>query len=106
MSYLSTIIVVEDVLRSRELYEGVLGLKVDSDFGIYNVGFEGGLRCTGRRSFRNWPETSKSSTSPTTSPYISRRTTWKRSSGRWKQEALSSSTRSANSPGATRISRL
>ncbi len=43
MGYLSTIIVVEDVLRSRELYEGVLGLKVTADFGIYNVGFEGGL---------------------------------------------------------------
>ena len=43
MGFVSTIIVVEDVLRSRGLYEGVLGLKVTADFGIYNVGFEGGL---------------------------------------------------------------
>ena len=43
MGFLSTIIVVEDILRSRELYEGALNLKVTADFGIYNVGFEGGL---------------------------------------------------------------
>jgi hypothetical protein len=43
MGFLSTILVVEDVIKSRTLYEGTLHCKVDGDFGIYNVGFEGGL---------------------------------------------------------------
>jgi hypothetical protein len=43
MTFVSAIIVVEDVLRSRKLYENVLHLKVNGDFGSYNVGFEGGL---------------------------------------------------------------
>ena len=43
MSFVSSIIVVEDVLRSRMLYEKILNMKVSGDFGIYNVGFEGGL---------------------------------------------------------------
>lgn len=43
MSFVSAIIVVEEIAQSRKLYEGILGLKVTADFGIYNVGFEGGL---------------------------------------------------------------
>ena len=43
MSFVSSIIVVEEIARSRELYENILHLKVNADFGIYNVGFEGGL---------------------------------------------------------------
>jgi predicted enzyme related to lactoylglutathione lyase len=43
MSFVSSIIVVEDVARSRMLYETLLHMKVIADFGIYNVGFEGGL---------------------------------------------------------------
>jgi catechol 2,3-dioxygenase-like lactoylglutathione lyase family enzyme len=43
MSFVSSIIVVGDVARSRMLYENILHLKVVGDFGIYNVGFEGGL---------------------------------------------------------------
>lgn len=43
MSFVSSIIVVEDIARSRLLYENILHLKVTADFGIYNVGFEGGL---------------------------------------------------------------
>ncbi len=43
MSFVSSIIVVEDIPRSRELYENILHLIVTDDFGIYNVGFEGGL---------------------------------------------------------------
>ncbi len=43
MGYKSIILVVEDVVRSRILYEDLLGCKVDSDFGIHNVGFEGGF---------------------------------------------------------------
>jgi catechol 2,3-dioxygenase-like lactoylglutathione lyase family enzyme len=43
MGFKSTIIVVDDVLRSRALYEHVLGMRVTSDFGEYNVGFENGL---------------------------------------------------------------
>jgi hypothetical protein len=43
LSFVSSIIVVEDIPRSRRLYEDILHLKVTADFGIYNVGFEGGL---------------------------------------------------------------
>jgi catechol 2,3-dioxygenase-like lactoylglutathione lyase family enzyme len=43
MSFVSSIIVVEEIARSRILYESILHLKVTADFGIYNVGFEGGL---------------------------------------------------------------
>lgn len=43
MSFVSSIIVVEDIARSRILYENILGLNVTADFGIYNVAFEGGL---------------------------------------------------------------
>ena len=43
MGFKSTILVVDDVLRSRELYEHVLECNVDGDFGIYNVGFKDGL---------------------------------------------------------------
>jgi len=43
MSFVSSIVVVDDVIHSRELFEGILKLKVIADFGIYNVGFEGGL---------------------------------------------------------------
>jgi len=43
MGFVSSIIVVKDIPQSRKLYEGILGLKVSADFGIYNVGFEGGL---------------------------------------------------------------
>lgn len=43
MSFASSIIVVEDVVRSRHLYEEILNQQVVADFGIYNVGFEGGF---------------------------------------------------------------
>ena len=43
MGFKSVILVVENVIESRKLYEEILGCKVESDFGIYNVGFEGGL---------------------------------------------------------------
>lgn len=43
MGYKSVILVVNDVLKSRELYEEVFGLVVDSDFGEFNVGFENGI---------------------------------------------------------------
>jgi len=43
MSFVSSIIVVEEIARARILYENILHLKVTADFGIYNVGFEGGL---------------------------------------------------------------
>jgi len=51
MSFVSAIIVVEDVPTSRKLYEGILGMKVTGDFGIYNVGFEGGLSLYRRALF-------------------------------------------------------
>ncbi len=43
MKYICSLIVVEDVRRARQLYENILGQKVISDFGEYNVAFEGGL---------------------------------------------------------------
>jgi catechol 2,3-dioxygenase-like lactoylglutathione lyase family enzyme len=43
MPFLSSILVVEDIARSRHLYETLLHLRVTADFGIYNVGFAGGL---------------------------------------------------------------
>jgi catechol 2,3-dioxygenase-like lactoylglutathione lyase family enzyme len=52
MSFLSSIIVVEDIARSRKLYEGILGMKVTADFGIYNVGFEGGLSMYNKAFFQ------------------------------------------------------
>lgn len=43
MGFKAVILVVEDVRRSRMLYEGLLGCRVEEDFDIYNVGFEGGF---------------------------------------------------------------
>jgi hypothetical protein len=43
MRFVSSIIVVNDVARSRASYEDILRLKIIADFGIYNVAFEGGL---------------------------------------------------------------
>jgi catechol 2,3-dioxygenase-like lactoylglutathione lyase family enzyme len=43
MSFKSVILVVNDVIKSRKLYEEILGCKIEADFGIYNVGYEGGL---------------------------------------------------------------
>jgi hypothetical protein len=43
MAFVSSIIVVEDIARSRKLFEDILHLKVTADFGINNIGFEGGL---------------------------------------------------------------
>lgn len=43
MAFVCSIIVVEEIARSRQLYENIMHMKVTADFGIYNVGFEGGL---------------------------------------------------------------
>jgi catechol 2,3-dioxygenase-like lactoylglutathione lyase family enzyme len=43
MKFICTIIVVEDIARSRKLYETILHQKVTADFGEFNVAFEGGL---------------------------------------------------------------
>jgi len=43
MGYKSVILVVNDVLKSRKLYEEVFGFVVNSDFGEFNVGFENGI---------------------------------------------------------------
>lgn len=51
MAFKSTILVVADVLKSRTLYEKSLGLRVDSDFGEFNVGFEGGLALYSQKLF-------------------------------------------------------
>ncbi len=51
MGFVSSIIVVEEIARSRKLYENILHMKVTGDFGIYNVGFEGGLSLYQRALF-------------------------------------------------------
>ena len=43
MKFIGSIIVVEDIFRSRKLYETILHQKVTGDFGEYNVAFDGGL---------------------------------------------------------------
>lgn len=43
MPFKAIILVVEDILKSRTLYEDLLGCKVEADFGTANVGFEGGF---------------------------------------------------------------
>lgn len=43
MGFKSTILVVEDVIKSRKLYEDILHCKVTDDFDKYNVGFEEGF---------------------------------------------------------------
>jgi catechol 2,3-dioxygenase-like lactoylglutathione lyase family enzyme len=52
MGFVSSIIVVEDIPQSRKLYENILHLKVAADFGVYNVGFEGGLSLYGKAFFQ------------------------------------------------------
>jgi hydroxymethylpyrimidine pyrophosphatase-like HAD family hydrolase len=52
MSFVSSIIIVEEIARSRVLYENILQLNVTADFGIYNVGFEGGLSMYNRAFFQ------------------------------------------------------
>ena len=52
MGFVSSILVVEDIARSRLLYENLLRMKVTADFGIYNVGFEGGLSLYGKAFFQ------------------------------------------------------
>jgi catechol 2,3-dioxygenase-like lactoylglutathione lyase family enzyme len=52
MNFISSIIVVETIARSRKLYEDILKLRVIADFGIYNVAFEGGLSLYGRDFFQ------------------------------------------------------
>lgn len=64
MGFKSTILVVADVLKSRKLYEGILGLRVDSDFGEYNVGFEGGLALYGRKLFAELTGTEEMAAKP------------------------------------------
>lgn len=53
MEFLSSIIIVEDVIRSRHLYEKIMGMKVIEDHGIYNVGFECGLSLYQKELFQN-----------------------------------------------------
>lgn len=43
MKYICTLVVVQDVLHSRKLYEKILKQRIISDFGEFNVTFEGGL---------------------------------------------------------------
>jgi len=41
MKFICTLVVVDDVIRARKLYEEFLHQKVIADFGEYNVSFEG-----------------------------------------------------------------
>jgi len=42
IKFMGPLLVVEDLQRSRRFYEGLLGMKVQNDFGV-NVSFEGNL---------------------------------------------------------------
>jgi catechol 2,3-dioxygenase-like lactoylglutathione lyase family enzyme len=53
MKYICSLIAVEDIRRSRQLYEDILGQKVISDFGEYNVTFEGGLALYQRNLYQS-----------------------------------------------------
>jgi catechol 2,3-dioxygenase-like lactoylglutathione lyase family enzyme len=53
MKYICSLIVVEDIARSRKLYEHILGQKVIADFGDNNVAFEGGLALYKRSLYQN-----------------------------------------------------
>ena len=53
MKFICTIVVVDDVKRSRHLYEEILEQKVIADFGEYNVAFEGGLALYKRDLYQN-----------------------------------------------------
>lgn len=53
MKFICSLIVVENISRSRKLYEDILCQKVISDFGEYNVTFEGGLALYQRDLFQN-----------------------------------------------------
>jgi len=50
MRFVASLIVVEDIMRARLLYEGILGQKVEMDHGE-NVAFEGGFSIHLRRHF-------------------------------------------------------
>jgi catechol 2,3-dioxygenase-like lactoylglutathione lyase family enzyme len=43
MKFICTLVAVEEIARSRKLYEGILGQKVTAEFGDSNLAFEGGL---------------------------------------------------------------
>ena len=51
MKYICALITVEDIARSRRLYETILKQKVVTDFGE-NVGFEGGFALHDRQHFK------------------------------------------------------
>ncbi len=53
MKFMCTIVVVDDVKKSRHLYEVLLKQKVITDFGEYNVAFEGGLALYKRELYQN-----------------------------------------------------
>ncbi len=53
MKFICTIVVVDDIKRSRHLYEEILKQKVIADFGEFNVAFEGGLALYKRELYQN-----------------------------------------------------
>lgn len=53
MGYKSVIIVVQDVIKARNLYQDIFDMEVVEDHGIYNVGFAGGLSLYQRELFEN-----------------------------------------------------
>jgi hypothetical protein len=53
MKFNCSIIVVEDIFRSRKLYEDILHQKVIADFGEYNVSYEGGLAFYNKNLYQN-----------------------------------------------------
>ena len=49
----STILVVNDVIKSGNLYKTIFHMTVDEDHGIYNIGFTEGLSLYQRELFEN-----------------------------------------------------
>jgi hypothetical protein len=53
MKFITSLITVADISRSRQLYENILGQKVIADFGEFNVSYEGGLSFYKRSLYQN-----------------------------------------------------
>ena len=51
MGFKSVILVVDDVIKARKLYEDILECEISGDFGESNVGFTGGLALYRRTMF-------------------------------------------------------
>lgn len=51
MSFCCSIIIVEDVIKSKEFYVNILGMEVEEDFGEFNYGLKNGLSIYQKKIF-------------------------------------------------------